>query len=67
MSIELALRRVERAAQELRNARLDLLRLTESEDAELEAFLLHADDGPRLRVIDGGPAHAYADSGRLGA
>lgn len=42
---EAAIRRVERAARELRDAQLELAELTESA-AELAAFVLHGEDRP---------------------
>jgi len=51
-----AFERVERASRELHDAQLALADLLDPDAAEVQAFVLHADDGPRLRVIDGGRA-----------
>lgn len=51
---EQAVRRVESAARELRDAQFALGELKEPDALELEAIALVQDDRPRLRLIDGG-------------
>jgi hypothetical protein len=51
---EAAMQRVMRASRELRDAQIELARLTDPDEQELAAFMAHERDGPRLRLLDGG-------------